>query len=184
MGIKTVPHPPYGPDLFPVTFAYSLSREAVVMRQLRRWKRRWRRSLTRSHKKTSLGPSRSCWNGTTRALQLEEITSKSFMSVLSIKVPIRKSLETYLMILVYKGCLRNSKPHINPRVFLKDITKTLLIMWISVRTHTIQHCLNRNGLYRKWAWQTTLHKPCHIVAWFKFAKTFLDKENCFWDQVL
>ena len=33
--------------LLPVTFAYSLSSEAVVMRQLRRWKRLWRRSLTR-----------------------------------------------------------------------------------------------------------------------------------------
>ena len=47
----------------PVTFGYSLSSEAVVMRQLR-WKRLWRRSLTRSHKRTSMGPSRSCWNGT------------------------------------------------------------------------------------------------------------------------
>ena len=61
--------------LVPVTFGYSLSSEAVVMKQLRRWKRLWRRSLTRSHKRTSMGPSRSCWNGTS-ALQPEEITSK------------------------------------------------------------------------------------------------------------
>ena len=59
-----------------VTFGYSLSSDAVVMRQLRRWKRLWWRSLTRSHKRTSVVPSRSCWNGTTSALQLEEITSK------------------------------------------------------------------------------------------------------------
>ena len=59
-----------------VTFAYSLSSEAVVMRQLRRRKRLWRRSLTRSHKRTFIGRSRSCWNGTTNALQPEEITSK------------------------------------------------------------------------------------------------------------
>ena len=45
--------------LLPVTFGYSLSSEAVVMRQLRRWKRLWRRSLTRSYKRTSMGPSRS-----------------------------------------------------------------------------------------------------------------------------
>ncbi len=62
--------------LLPVTFAYSLSSEAVVMRQLRRWKRLWRRSLTRSHKRTSMGPSRSYWNGTTSTLQPEEISSK------------------------------------------------------------------------------------------------------------
>ena len=36
--------------LLPVTFAYSLSSEAVVMRQLRRWKRLRRRSLTCSRK--------------------------------------------------------------------------------------------------------------------------------------
>ena len=62
--------------LLPVTFGYSLSLQAVVMRQLRRWKRLWRRWLTRSHKKTSMGPSGSCWNGRTSALQPEEITSK------------------------------------------------------------------------------------------------------------
>ena len=57
--------------LLPVTLCYSLSSEAVV-----RWKRLWRRSLTRSHKRTSMGPSGSCWNGTTSALQPEENTSK------------------------------------------------------------------------------------------------------------
>ena len=61
--------------LLPVTFGYSLRSEAVVMRQLMRWKRLWRRGLTRSHKRTSMGPSRSCWNGTS-ALHPEEITSK------------------------------------------------------------------------------------------------------------
>ena len=59
-----------------VTFGYSLSSGAVVMRQLRRWKRLWWRSLTRSHKMTFIGPSRSYWNNTTSALQPEEITSK------------------------------------------------------------------------------------------------------------
>ena len=62
--------------LLPVTFGYSLSSEAVVMRQLRRWKRLWRRSLTRLHKRTSVGLSRSCCNGRTSALEPEEITSK------------------------------------------------------------------------------------------------------------
>ena len=62
--------------LLPVTFGYSQSSEAVVMRQLRRWKRLWRGSLTRSRKRTSMGPSRSCWNVITSALQREKITSK------------------------------------------------------------------------------------------------------------
>ena len=62
--------------LLPVTFGYSLSSGAVVMRQLKRWKRLWRRSLTRSRKRTFMRPSRSYWNCTISALQLEEITSK------------------------------------------------------------------------------------------------------------
>ena len=54
MGINTVPRPPYSQIFLPVTFGYSLSSQAVVMRHLR-WKRLWRRSLTRSHKRTSMG---------------------------------------------------------------------------------------------------------------------------------
>ena len=76
MGINTVPQLPRVQMLLPVTFGFSLSSEAVVMRQLSRWKRLWRRSLTRSYKRTSIWPSRSCWNGTTSALQPEEITLK------------------------------------------------------------------------------------------------------------
>ena len=68
-------HLPIVQTLLPVTFGYSLSSEVIVMRQLRRRKRLWRRSLTCSHKRTSIGPSKSCWNGTS-ALQPEEITSK------------------------------------------------------------------------------------------------------------
>ena len=73
IGINTVTLP-IVETLVPVTFGYSLSSEAVVMRQLRRWKRLWRRSLKRSHKRTSMGPCRSFWNCTS-ALQPEEITS-------------------------------------------------------------------------------------------------------------
>ena len=88
----------------PVTFGYSLSSEAVVMRQLRRWKRLWWRSLTRSHKRSSMGPSRSCWNSTTSVLQPVEITLKGTRVscvYYQEKCPYEKSLETYLMILVY-----------------------------------------------------------------------------------
>ena len=61
--------------LLPVIFGHSLSSQSIVMRQLRRWKRLWQRPLTHSHKRTSMGPSRSCWNGKITALQPEEITS-------------------------------------------------------------------------------------------------------------
>ena len=62
--------------LLPMTFDHSMSSEAVVMKQLRRWKRLWRRSLTCSHKRISMGPSRSCLNGTTSVLEPDEMTSK------------------------------------------------------------------------------------------------------------
>ena len=79
MGIKTVPHPPYSPDLAPCDFSLfpklkgnlrGCHYETIEEMKL------WRRSLTCSHKRTSMRPSRSCWNGTTSALQPEEITSK------------------------------------------------------------------------------------------------------------
>ena len=36
--------------------------------QLRRWKRLWWRSLTRSHRRTSMGPFRSCCNGRNKCI--------------------------------------------------------------------------------------------------------------------
>ena len=66
-------HPPYSPDLAPCDFC--LFPKLIDIRQLRRWKGLWRGSLTRSHKRTSMGPSRHYWNSTS-ALQPEYITSK------------------------------------------------------------------------------------------------------------
>ena len=68
-------------NLLPVTFGYSLSSESIVMRQLRRRKRLWRRSLTRSHERPSMGPSRSSFNDTTSASQPNVITSLGTLRV-------------------------------------------------------------------------------------------------------
>ena len=76
MGISTVPQPPYSPDLAPCDFCLFPKLRGCRYKTMRRWKRLWWRSLTRSHKRTSMGPCRSCWYGTTSALQPEEITSK------------------------------------------------------------------------------------------------------------
>ena len=95
------------------------------MRQSRRWKRLWRRSVTRSHKRISKGPSRSCWNGTTSALQPEEITSKGCRVscvCYQLKCPYEKSLETYLM------------PFVQPREEEKRTNKYgLRLLALSVR---------------------------------------------------
>ena len=74
MGIKTVHHPPYNPYLAHCDFWLFSKLRGCRYEKLRRWKRLGRRLLTRSHKRTSMWPSRSCWNGTS-ALQPEEITS-------------------------------------------------------------------------------------------------------------
>ena len=93
--------------LLPVTFGYSLSSESVVLRQLRRWKRLWRRSLTRSHKRISVGPSRSCWKRYNKCIAAGGDYfegDKNFMCVLSIKAPIRKmpgNLFNYPRIYIY-----------------------------------------------------------------------------------
>ena len=93
MGIKTVRHPPYSLELAPCDLCLF-----PIMRQLRS-KRLWQRSLRSSHKRTSMEPCRSCWNGRTSALQLAEITSKG-TRVSCVYYQCEKSLETYLMILV------------------------------------------------------------------------------------
>ena len=78
--------------LLPVTFAYSLSSEAVVMRQLRRWKRLWQRSLTCSQEdfhgafQKLLEWYNKCIAARGDALERD----LSFMCVLSIKVSVRK----------------------------------------------------------------------------------------------
>ena len=68
MGIKTVSHPPYSPDLAPCDFWLFPKLRSGRYETIEEIKRLWRRSLTRSHKRTSMGPSRSCWNGPTSVL--------------------------------------------------------------------------------------------------------------------
>ena len=146
MGIKTIPHRPYSSDLAPCDFGYSLSSEAVVMRQLR-WKRLWQR-LTRSHKRTCMGPCRNCWNDTS-ALQPEEITSKgtSFMCVLSIKVPIwKKSGNLFNDPCIYWSVFTNS-PGVGGSIPGWVVPKTQKIILDASLLNT-QHCKVR--IKSKW----------------------------------
>ena len=76
MGINTVPQPPHSPYLAPCDFWLFPKLRGCRYETIEGWKRLWRRSLTRSHKRTSTGSSRSCWNGTVGALKPEKITSK------------------------------------------------------------------------------------------------------------
>ena len=108
MGIKTVPHPPYWLDLAPCDF-WVFPKLKEKLRDCRyeiteEMKETVTKAIDTFTKMTFMGPSRSCWNGTTRALQLEETTSKgtrvSCVSYQS-KCPYEKSLKTYCVLLLY-----------------------------------------------------------------------------------
>ena len=125
-------------------------------------------SLTRSHKRTSMGPSRGFLNGRTSALQLEEITSKG--SRVSCVYPCEKSLETYLIIFLLAClCLKREtqKKKRNLVIFdfifignLLRMTK-LLNSYIMISTDSVSSdriikfgggALSNNGYYR-WKWK-------------------------------
>ena len=94
--------------LLPVTFGYSLSSEAVVMRQLRRWKRLWRKSLTRSYKRTFMGLPEVV--GTVQQVhcswrRLLRRGLEFHVCTINKSAHTKKSLETYRMLLVYTHIL-------------------------------------------------------------------------------
>ena len=78
--------------LLPVTFDNSLSSEAVLMRQLRRWERRWRSgvTLTQEYFHGAFQRWLEQYNNCMAAGGDYFEAYWSFMCVLSIKVPIRK----------------------------------------------------------------------------------------------
>ena len=76
MGIKIVPHHPYCPDLGPCDFWLFPKLRGCRYETIEEMKEAVTKVIDISRKRTSMGPSRSCWNGTTSALQSEEITSK------------------------------------------------------------------------------------------------------------
>ena len=87
MGIKTVPHCPYGLVFAPCYSSLFPKLGGCRYERIEEMKGLWRKSLTHSYKRTSMGPSRICWNGTS-GLQPGTIVS----CVLSIKVHIRKKI--------------------------------------------------------------------------------------------
>ena len=76
MGIKTVPQPSYSLDLATCDFWLFLKLRGCRYETIEEMKEAVTKVMTRSHKRTSMGPSRTCWKGTTSVLQPAEITSK------------------------------------------------------------------------------------------------------------
>ena len=76
MGIKTVSQPPFSPDLAPCDFWLFPKLRGCRYEAIEEVKEAVTKVIDTLTQEEFHGPSRSCWNGTTSALQLEEITSK------------------------------------------------------------------------------------------------------------
>ena len=80
MGIKTVPHPPYRPDLAPCDFwlfpGLKEKLSGCRYETIEEMKEAVTKVIDMITQEDFHGASRSCWNDTTSPLQLEEITSK------------------------------------------------------------------------------------------------------------
>ena len=104
MGIKTVPHPPYSPDLSPCDFWLFPKLRGCRYETIEEMKEAVTKvidTLTQEDFYGTLTKLLERYNKCIAARGDYLEGDKSFMCVLSIKVPIQKRLETYLMILVY-----------------------------------------------------------------------------------
>ena len=76
MGIKTVPHRPYSPDLGPCDFWLFPKLTGCGYETIEEMKEAVTKVIDTLTQEDFHGPSRSCWNGTISTLQPEETTSK------------------------------------------------------------------------------------------------------------
>ena len=76
MGINTVPHPPYSPDLAPCDFWLFLKLRGCRYETIEEMNEAMMKVIDTLTQEESMGRSRSCWNGPTSAVQLKEITLK------------------------------------------------------------------------------------------------------------
>ena len=76
MGIKIVPQPSYCPDLAPCDFWLFPKLIGSRYETIEEMKEAVTKVIDMLTQEDFHGPFRSCWNGTTSALQLEEIISK------------------------------------------------------------------------------------------------------------
>ena len=76
MDIKTVPQPPYSPDLAPCDFWLFPKLRGCLDETIEEMKEAVTKVIDSLTQEDFLVPSRSCWNSTISALQPQEITSK------------------------------------------------------------------------------------------------------------
>ena len=71
MGIKTIPHRPYSPDVGPCDFWLFPKLRGCRYETTEEMKEAVTKVIDTLTQEYSMGPSRSCWSGTTSALQPE-----------------------------------------------------------------------------------------------------------------
>ncbi len=103
MGIKTVPHPPYSPNLAPCDFCLFPKLRGCRYETIEEMKEAVTKDIDKLTEVDFYGDFQKLLEGSTSALQLEEITSKGTRVscvYYQQKCPYEKSLETYLICLV------------------------------------------------------------------------------------
>ena len=104
MGIKTVPQPPYSPDLAPCDFWLFPKLRGCCYETIEEMKEALMKVIERLTQEDFHGAFQNLLERYNKCIAAGGDYFKgdlSFMCILSLKVPIRKRLETYLMNLVY-----------------------------------------------------------------------------------
>ena len=104
MGVKTVPQPPNSADVAPCDFWLFPKLRGCRYETIEEMKEAVTKVIDTLTQEDFYGAFQKLLERYNKCIAAGEDRSegdKSFMCVLSIKVPIRKSLETYLMILVH-----------------------------------------------------------------------------------
>ena len=101
MGIKTIRQPPYSPDVAPCDFWFFPKPRGCHYETMKEAERKVIDMLRQEDFYGAFHKLLEQYNKCIAAGGDYFERDESFMCILSIKVPIRKGLETYLMILVY-----------------------------------------------------------------------------------
>ena len=133
MGIKTVPQPPYIPDLAPCDFCLFPKLRGYRYERIEETKEAVTKVIDTLTQTTSMGPSRSCWISTTSTFQLEDITS--MWTRVSCVCTINKSAYT-----------KKSRNLFNdPRTISHLFTHIVCSVWPIDRTLSVPTTLGQSG---------------------------------------
>ena len=153
MGIKTVPHPPYSPDLAPCDFCLFPKLRGGRYETIEEMKEAVTKVIDTLPQEDIHGSFQKLLKRNNKCIAAEGDYfegEKSFMCALSINVPIRKSLETYLMILVCTNSnlfnLINLKPTQKLQYNWSDSFCLLMMFWLLMETPWQYYSKNKGSV--------------------------------------